>query len=93
MWHIYILQCADDTLYTGITTDLIRRIDEHNHSAKGAKYTRARRPVVLVYSESCESRSSASSRELELKKLSRKQKLKLIQMGAEDVTEVTHCYN
>lgn len=81
MWHTYILQCADETLYTGITTDLIRRVDEHNHSDKGAKYTRARRPVTLVYSESCVSRSTASSREFELKKLSRKQKLALIKQS------------
>lgn len=78
-WHLYILQCADDTLYTGITTDLTRRLDEHNNSTKGAKYTRARRPVALAYSESCESRSTASSREHEIKKLSKNKKLALIQ--------------
>ena len=48
MYFVYILECADGTLYTGITTDLERRLDEHNNSSKGAKYTRARRPVVLV---------------------------------------------
>ena len=79
IWHLYILQCADSTLYTGITTDIVRRLNEHNNSAKGAKYTRARRPVALVYSELCESRSSAASREYEIKKLPKPQKLELIQ--------------
>lgn len=78
LWHIYILKCSDESLYTGITTDLIRRVDEHNNSAKGAKYTRIRRPVELIYSEGCEDKSSASKREHEIKKLSRIQKLKLI---------------
>nr|CAA6803439.1 MAG: Endonuclease [uncultured Thiotrichaceae bacterium] len=78
MWHTYILQCADGSLYTGVTTDLDRRIDEHNHSAKGAKYTRARRPVLLVYSEACQTRSAACSREFKIKQLTKKQKLELI---------------
>lgn len=79
MYHIYILQCADNTLYTGITTELDRRIEEHNSSAKGAKYTRARRPVTLVYSEKYDDRSSASKREYEIKKkMSRAEKLNLI---------------
>ena len=80
LWHTYILQCADNTLYTGITTDLERRVDEHNHSNKGAKYTRARRPVSLAYSESHKSRSLATIREIEIKKLSKQQKLELIVM-------------
>ena len=78
MWHVYILHCADDTLYTGITIDLARRLNEHNQTNKGAKYTRARRPVSLAYSESCESRSVAASREYEIKKLSKEKKLALI---------------
>ena len=73
-----MLKCSDDTLYTGITTDLDRRIDEHNNSPKGAKYTRIRRPVELIYSEGCEDKSSASKREIEIKKLSRIQKLELV---------------
>jgi len=77
-YFIYILRCSDDTLYTGITTDLERRLDEHNNSDKGAKYTKLRRPVDLVYSEESEDRSSASKREYAIKKLSRKEKLELI---------------
>jgi len=79
MYYVYIAQCADDTLYTGIATDLSRRIEEHNSSEKGAKYTRVRRPVSLVYSEEFPDRSLASKREYEIKKkMSRTQKLKLI---------------
>ena len=70
-YFVYILRCSDDTLYTGITTELQRRVDEHNHSDKGAKYTKIRRPVTLVYSEVYEDRSSASKREYAIKKLSR----------------------
>ena len=77
-YFVYILQCSDDTLYTGITTDIKRRVDEHNGSTKGAKYTKLRRPVKLVYSEDSEDRSSASKREYAIKKLSRLEKLKLI---------------
>jgi len=78
-YSVYILQCADDTLYTGIATDLNRRLTEHNSSEKGAKYTRSRRPVRLVYSETFPDRSSASRREYEIKKkMNRAQKLELI---------------
>jgi len=77
-YFIYILKCSDDTLYTGITTDIERRVDEHNNSVKGAKYTKLRRPVELVYSEKSENRSSASKREYTIKKLTRKEKLELI---------------
>ena len=74
-----MVQCADETFYTGIATELERRIEEHNSSDKGAKYTRARRPVSLVYSEVYPDRSSASKREYEIKKrMSRAEKLKLI---------------
>ena len=80
MYYIYIIQCADNTLYTGISTELERRIEEHNSSDKGAKYTRVRRPVTLVYSEEYPDRSSASKREYEIKKkMSRAEKLKLIE--------------
>jgi putative endonuclease len=79
MYYVYIVKCADDTLYTGIATELTRRIDEHNSSDKGAKYTRVRRPVELVYSEEYPDRSSASKREYVIKKtMTRKEKLKLI---------------
>ena len=77
-YFVYILECSDSTLYTGIATDLKRRVDEHNNSDKGAKYTKIRRPLKLVYSEESENRSSASKREYEIKKLSREKKLELI---------------
>ena len=77
-WCVYILMCADQTLYTGITTDVQRRVEEHNSSKKSAKYTRARQPVVLAYSEAAENRSKALMREAALKKLSRKEKMLLI---------------
>lgn len=79
MYFVYIVKCADETLYTGIATELERRIEEHNGSEKGAKYTRVRRPVSLVYSEEHPDRSSASKREYEIKKkMSRIEKLNLI---------------
>lgn len=77
-WWVYILRCADGSLYTGICTDVERRVEEHNVSAKGAKYTRARRPVKLVYKEQSTSRSAASKREVEIKRLSRVKKLALL---------------
>lgn len=77
-----MLRCADDTLYTGITTDLKRRLAEHNNdNKKGAKYTRVRRPVTPVYQEYWDNRAQASRREHELKKLSRLAKTKLISLG------------
>ena len=75
--YIYIVECGDGTLYTGWTTDLERRIAEHN-AGKGARYTRGRRPVKLVYKEEFEERSLARKREAELKKLSREAKEELI---------------
>jgi len=77
-YSIYILKCSDETLYTGITTDVERRVNEHNTSQKGAKYTKLRRPVELVYSENAENRSEASKREYAIKQLSRLQKMELI---------------
>lgn len=78
-WCVYILRCADGSLYTGITTDTARRVIEHNQNDRlGAKYTRARRPVNLVYQASCDNRSDACKREAGIKKLSRQAKLKLI---------------
>ncbi len=74
-WFVYIVRCADDSLYTGITKNVVRRIQEHNNDdSLGAKYTKARRPVVLVHQEICMSRSAATKREIEIKKLSRKDK-------------------
>ncbi len=77
-WYVYIVECADGTLYTGITKDIKRRILEHNYGMKGAKYTRSRRPVKLLVSWDYESRSAASIREYQIKKMSRKQKMVLI---------------
>ena len=77
-WFVYILQCSDKTLYTGVTTDLDRRVEEHNNGSKGAKYTAARRPVKMVYSEQLNSRSNAQQREHQIKSLTRQQKQQLI---------------
>ena len=77
-WKVYIVECADGTYYTGITTDIKRRLLEHNFSFKSAKYTRSRRPVKLVYEEASHDRSSASKREYEIKKMKRKQKMLLV---------------
>ena len=68
MWNIYILQCGDGTFYTGITEDLKKRIGKHN-TGKGARYTRSRRPVTLVYFEECASNLDAIKREIDIKKL------------------------
>ncbi|MFC1756524.1 GIY-YIG nuclease family protein [Patescibacteria group bacterium] len=78
MYYLYILKCADKTLYTGITTDLDRRISEHNDTKLGAKYTSSRKPVKLVYSKKFKNRSSASKEETRIKKLKKPQKLELI---------------
>ncbi len=78
MYYLYVLECADKTLYTGITVDLTRRVKEHNDSKLGAKYTRARRPVKLVYSQPYPDRSEASLAENRLKNLTRREKLTLI---------------
>lgn len=80
MYYLYILECIDKTLYTGITTDLKRRIDEHNDTRLGAKYTSARRPVKLIYSKRFKNRSTASKAEVRIKNLTKLQKLKLIKI-------------
>lgn len=72
----YILLCADGTLYTGWTSDIEKRLAAHN-AGRGAKYTRGRRPVTLLYSEACATKSEAMSREAAIKKLSREEKLML----------------
>ena len=76
-WTVYILRCADGTLYTGITNHLERRLAEHE-AGQGAKYTKGRGPLQLVYQESCEDRGLASKRENEIKSLDRKAKLALV---------------
>ena len=78
IYYLYILKCADDTLYTGITVDLPRRVKEHNSSELGAKYTRGRRPIELGFSKAFDNRSVASKEERLIKRLSRRQKLELI---------------
>lgn len=81
-WFVYLLRCADDNLYCGITTDLQKRLRQHNGELKGgAKYTATRQPCQLVYSESLLNRSEASKREHAIKKLKKAQKLDLIQAG------------
>ena len=81
-WYVYMLRCGDDTLYTGCTNDMTRRLAAHQKGA-GAKYTRSRLPVELVYQESLPDRAAALRREVALKKLSRAQKLALVECGAE----------
>lgn len=76
-WSVYMLRCADGSLYTGIAKDLSARLATHN-AGKGAKYTRARLPVRLVWSETAEDRSMATKREMAIKKLNRSRKLALI---------------
>lgn len=78
LYHLYILKCADGTLYTGITVDIERRIEEHNSSRLGARYTRSRRPVKLVYSKKFHNRATASRAESRIKVLSRAEKLVFI---------------
>lgn len=77
-WFVYILRCADGTLYTGVSTDVARRLREHETGKAGAKYTRARGPLMLVYSEVCASRSDAQKREAAIKRLTRTEKELLI---------------
>lgn len=77
-WWVYVLRCADGSLYTGITTDVARRLAEHNgDGAAGARYTRSRRPVTLAYAEAAASRAEAARREAAIKRLDRARKLAL----------------
>jgi len=77
-WKVYLVLCADGTYYCGVTTDLERRVREHNSSNKGSKYCRSRRPVKLMYSESHDDRSSAQKRECAVKRLTHNEKSQLI---------------
>ena len=81
MYYLYILKCADKTLYTGITTDLKRRVVEHNCSKLGARYTSSRRPVKVVYSKKFKNRSGASKEEARIKSLNKSKKLELIKLN------------
>ena len=76
-WYLYILRCRDGTLYTGITTDVDKRFEAHA-TGKGAKYTRGRGPLTVVYRETCGDHSAALKRELEIKKLTRQEKEALV---------------
>ncbi len=77
-WYVYIVECSDSSLYTGITTDVERRITEHNKRKKGAWYTKFKRPVILKYIESCENRSVAAKKEHTIKGWTREKKWNLI---------------
>ena len=89
-WFVYIVRCSDGSLYTGITTDIDRRIHEHNTSRKGSACTRARRPVSLVYRENVQTRSLATKREYQIKQLSRKEKLELANNDDALEAEINH---
>ncbi len=78
-WTVYILRCRDGSLYTGITTDPERRLAEHNSDRGAARYTRARRPVQMIYTEPAKDRAAASRREAAIKRLSRAEKLRLVE--------------
>jgi putative endonuclease len=81
-WTVYILRCADETYYTGVARDPARRLSEHNgQDGRGARYTRARQPVRMVYTETARGRSQAQHREAAIKKLSRAQKIRLVSHG------------
>ena len=77
-WNVYVVRCADGSLYTGIAKSLTKRIEEHNSANTGAKYTRTRRPVSLAYSETCTSHSLATKREIAIKSLTKAQKEALV---------------
>jgi len=83
-WQVYVILCSDDSLYTGITTDLQRRFDQHVWG-RGAKYFRGRRPMQVVYQESGHTRSSASRRELEIKGMERSAKLSLVSCDSDKI--------
>lgn len=84
-YFVYILLCRDNTLYTGWTNDLIKRLGKHN-GGRGAKYTRSRTPVCIVYSEECKSKSEAMKEEYRIKQLNRKEKEKLCQLNLNQMT-------
>ncbi len=77
-WFVYFLRCNDNSLYAGITTDINRRLHQHNHTKLGAKYTRSKRPVTLAFIETASNKSTASKREYQLKNLTKNQKERLV---------------
>ena len=89
-WTIYIVQCNDNTLYTGICCDVQRRLHEHNHLKSAARYTRVRRPVKLVYQEQATSRSTAAQREYQIKKMKTNEKKALIETWSETTQAVNN---
>ncbi len=89
-WQVYIVRCRDGTLYTGITTDLARRLEAHNSGKDGARYTRTRRPVKLVFSEPAGTRSTAARREWQIKRMTVAQKMRLLaQIAAPQIEKPT----
>lgn len=88
-WYLYVVECSDSTLYTGVTTDVERRVREHNTTSRGAKYTKFRRPVKLLWFKMYSNRSNAQSAEYAFKKLPRQQKVKLIRryLHEQELTE------
>jgi putative endonuclease len=87
-WKVYIVRCADGSFYTGVAVDVARRVDEHNGAGKrGARYTRSRRPVTLVYQVSAANRSAACKREYRIKQLTRPEKLALIRAGTRRISK------
>jgi putative endonuclease len=78
IWYVYMVRCSDGTLYTGITNDLEKRIEAHNSDKDGARYTRSRRPVKLIYSEESGAKSAAAKLEYKIKKMTRAKKMKLV---------------
>lgn len=90
--YVYILECSDGTLYTGWTNDIVKRFEAHQ-SGKGAKYTKVRLPVKLVYIESCIDKSSGMKREYEIKKMQRSEKVKLVEsMEESELLERLECH-
>lgn len=85
MYYLYMLKCADSTIYTGITTDIRRRLEEHNFSRLGAKYTRARRPVELIYARRFRTRATAGREEYRVKALSRLEKQEMIRRDGRNI--------
>ena len=78
-YYVYILECEDGSLYTGISTDPNRRFEEHKSGKLGAKYTKAHKPIKIIYTEHCKNRSEASKREYEIKQMTKAQKIELVQ--------------
>ena len=91
-WTVYILRCADGSLYTGVTRDITRRVEEHNSNGRlAARYTRARRPVVLVYREAVRSRSAACRREYRIKQMTRSDKLAIVKEKSLTTKDTKEC--